>query len=150
MKKGYPKYKIHGMAGTSTYNTWIAMKARCDKETDKEYKNYGCRGISYCKEWSKFQNFYADMGERPKGLQLDRIDNDGNYCKENCRWIAPNINVANTRVKAKSKLKGVYKQGNKYLAAITINRKFITIGRFFCPVLAAAAFENKHKEVYGF
>ena len=70
----------HGMYGTPTYKSWANMKDRCGKKGYEE-------NITYCKEWEDFRNFYKDMGERPKGTTLDRIDPFGNYCKENCRWV---------------------------------------------------------------
>lgn len=77
----------HGMDGTSEYHTWQAMIKRCHNPNDKAYKNYGARGISVCDRWrDSFVNFYADMGGRPEGLSLDRINNDGNYEPGNCRW----------------------------------------------------------------
>ena len=69
-----------------TYITWLAMLQRCNNPNDNEYKNYGGRGISICKSWTKFENFLKDMGKRPKELTLDRINNDGNYEPGNCRW----------------------------------------------------------------
>ena len=63
------------------------MKMRCYNEKSSGYKYYGGRGIQICDRWlESYENFLADMGERPTGKSLDRIDTDGNYCKENCRW----------------------------------------------------------------
>lgn len=69
----------HGMYGTPTYKSWSEMKARCGRKT--HYEN-----VTYCKRWSNFINFFEDMGERPEGTSLDRIDPHGNYEPQNCRW----------------------------------------------------------------
>jgi hypothetical protein len=78
--------------------TWKAMKQRCLDERSVAYEHYGGRGITICKRWrSSFKNFLADMGERPSGKSLDRIDVDGNYEPSNCRWATPKEQVANQR-----------------------------------------------------
>lgn len=69
-----------------TYKIWVVMRQRCLNYNSKDYKNYGARGISFCKNWETFEGFINDMGICPKNLSLERIDNDGNYCKENCKW----------------------------------------------------------------
>lgn len=90
----------HPYEKTSTYKSWVSMKQRCDNKNNASYKWYGARGITYQKNWNLFLNFLHDMGEKLEGDSLDRIDNDGNYCKENCRWAniyTQNNNKSNTR-----------------------------------------------------
>lgn len=82
---------------SQTYGTWVGIIQRCTNLNYSEYKYYGGRGITVCKRWLKFVNFLEDMGEVPKGHQVDRIDNDGNYCKSNCRWVTPKQNSRNKR-----------------------------------------------------
>ena len=71
---------------SSTYNSWTAMLARCNNPGNLRYDDYGGRGIMVIERWLNFTNFLLDMGEKPDGLTLERRDNKGNYCKENCCW----------------------------------------------------------------
>jgi len=82
---------------TPTYTTWQAMKDRCDTPSTNSYELYGGRGVTICDRWRDFRHFLADMGERPEGMSLDRIDPFGNYEPENCRWATAQQQRQNTR-----------------------------------------------------
>ena len=87
----------HGYYGTRTYEVWFRMKSRCDDKKSPQYPDYGGRGIAYDPRWTSFEAFLEDMGERPPGLSIDRMDNDGNYTKENCRWATQKEQSRNKR-----------------------------------------------------
>lgn len=113
-------YKKHGMYKTITYRTWTSMKARCKNPSVNRYEYYGGRGITYDTKWETFEGFYEDMGKRPsKRHQLDRIDNDGNYTKDNCRWITRSKNQRNKRLMKNNK------SGYNGIAWITSRQKWL-------------------------
>jgi len=80
-----------------TYRAWAYMWQRCTNPKDQDFNRYGGRGIKVCSRWCKFENFLIDMGEKPVGLTLDRINNNRGYCKQNCRWTTAKVQANNRR-----------------------------------------------------
>lgn len=87
----------HGAVGTAEYSTWRSMKNRCGNSRSKDYPNYGGRGITVCERWSLFENFFADMGVKPEGGSIDRIEVNGNYEPGNCKWATQKEQTENRR-----------------------------------------------------
>lgn len=93
------RVRIHGKSRSREYISWCSMKARCYRKENNRYYAYGGRGITVCDRWlHSFENFYRDMGLRPKNTTLDRINVNGNYEPENCRWADSATQQANKRV----------------------------------------------------
>lgn len=93
----------HGKCESREYQSWREMKRRCN---NKENENYGGRGITYCERWEEFELFLEDMGERPEGTSLDRIDNNKGYYRENCRWATCKEQINNRRITTRVEYNG--------------------------------------------
>jgi hypothetical protein len=101
--------KTHGLSGRiPEYSIWRDIRSRCRNKRNKDYARYGKIGIKVCRRWDKFENFLKDVGRRPsKRHQLDRVDNDGDYCKSNCRWATPKENGLNRSTNRMVRLPGM-------------------------------------------
>jgi len=142
----------HGMYGTPTYVAWANMRQRCRHA----YRNpwHAAKGISVCDRWDKFENFYADMGCKPEGMSLDRIDPSGNYCPENCRWASATEQSYNQRIHTNntSGRTGVryHDEVRKWHARIGKGGKEHDLGFYTTFEEAVAAREKAELELYGY
>lgn len=143
--------KTHGLGYTRLYRIWLNMKDRVFNNKHKYYSDYGGRGIIICDDWKDDVKSFYDWAmsngyEEDKGLSIDRIDNDGNYCPENCRWTTRVIQTRNQRIRKTntSGYKGVtfHKRDKKFTAYITVNTKQIALGYFQTAVEGAIAYNN--------
>lgn len=95
MERRKVMHVTHGKCHTRIYGIWQNMLQRCQNKNAAKWNIYGGRGITVCERWKTFQNFYEDMGDPPDGTTLDRIDSNGNYCKDNCRWATNDVQSRN-------------------------------------------------------
>ena len=141
-------HKKHGMFGSPVYICWGNIIQRCNNQKNNSYKRYGARGIKVCERWLDFQSFYADMGNVPKGMSIDRIDNDGDYTPANCKWSTRSEQAINQRTRSDNKtgIKGVFynKNRNKYMSYIFVNGKQKKL--YYGPDFDAACAARKDAE----
>ncbi len=131
------------------YRAWHHMKQRCFNAKTKTYNHYGGRGIDVCDEWINDPKRFVEWGLKNgwrKGLYLDRVDNDGNYSPENCRFVDSKLNNHNQRLLRSNNSSGYRgvtydKENNKWRSCITINGKGKQLGRFNSPRLAALRYD---------
>lgn len=114
--------KTHGQSKTKLYDIWLVMRDRCRNPRNKNYHRYGGRGIFVCKRWDSFVNFAADMGEPGHGDTLDRIDNDGPYSPENCRWASRAVQGINRSCTFRMEVDGTKYSANSLAAAYSLPR----------------------------
>lgn len=133
---------------TSLYGRWLSMKQRCENPKNKSYSRYGERGIKVCKEWHDYEAFkrWAEQNGYRKDLSIDRIDVNGDYCPENCRWANKWVQAGNKRKKNAVGHVGVYKQGNKFYAGIMVNG--VRHYKLFVDQVAAIKYREELEEEY--
>ncbi len=118
------KAKFHDGVNTPEYKSWTSLKERCNNPKYKKYKNYGGRGIKVCEKWNdSFENFRLDMGLKPSSSHtIDRIDNNGDYCKKNCRWATKKEQSNNTRTNHFIEYNGEKLTISEWARKLNINR----------------------------
>ena len=116
---------IHGLSSHQLYGVWSTMKARCTNPKNKKYPRYGGRGIAVCKEWQTFEPFYewAMANGYRKNLTLDRADNDGDYCPQNCRWTTLQKQANNTSKTIKIELNRETKTLSERAESVGVTRE---------------------------
>lgn len=136
---------------TLEYNSWAGLKHRCLNKSHKDYKNYGAKGIKVCDRWvNSFENFLSDMGYRPSpSHSIDRIDNNGDYTPENCRWATKTEQVINRNPYNKLGISGVsfHKRDRVFQSYITVNSRLIHLGssnNLFDAACLRKSAENSH------
>ena len=131
------------------YGTWKEMKSRCYNNKHEHYSYYGQRGITVCQEWlDDFSNFIRDMGDRPEGYTLDRIDNDKGYSKDNCRWSSKSEQSYNKKL---GNSRGIRKLSNgKWDARISKDNIAIFLGVFLTQEEAKTAWNKAAIDIFGY
>lgn len=146
---------VHGMARSREYVIWASMLQRCNNPNSTKYDYYGGSGVGASESWKEsFENFFADMGEAPEGMTLDRIDPKGGYCKENCRWATRSMQQFNQKLNCRntSGKSGVSfsKQKQKWRVRIHVERKEINLGFFESFEDAVKVRQEAELKYYGF
>lgn len=144
----------HGMWGTPTYWSWAMMLQRCTNSEATGYENYGGRGIQVLDAWGLFEKFFEDMGEAPAGMSIERIDVNGNYCKENCKWETDSNQSYNRRINSNNTTgkTGVdfVERDSMYRARITHQLEEIQLGVYAKFEDAVKAREKAELKYFGY
>lgn len=118
-------YERHGKSLSPVHKIWLGMRTRCSNPNARQYADYGGRGIKVCSRWDEFLVFEKDMGPRPKGHTLERIDNDKDYTPENCKWATRKEQANNRRCNIKITYKGLTKTISQWSEETGLHRNTI-------------------------
>lgn len=126
------------------YKIWLGMRQRCNNPNDKDYGLYGGRGISVCEEWDNSSEAFIEWAKAngySDGLSIDRVDTNGNYCPENCRWATSTQQARNKRMPKNNKTghTGIHMDRGKYRATIYVDNRRVDLGRHLTLQEAIAA-----------
>jgi AP2 domain len=136
---------LHGMYGTPTYNSWQNMIQRCTNPKATGYKRWGGKGIKVCDRWRySFENFYADMGERPEGKTIHRIELDGDYEPGNCKWATTQEQNRQQRLHKTntSSYRGVHYDRGAWVTQISVDNRQMYLGRYETKEEAARTYNQ--------
>lgn len=147
LKNEGPIHFKHGHSGTPTYDSWYAMIRRCTNPNDQAHPYYGGRGITVCDKWLTIDGFIEDMGERPYGKTLDRIDNNGNYELENCRWATKKEQGNNRRSNKLITYSGITLTLSQWAERVGISSQALHSRMFVCdwPIEKALTAPNRRR-----
>lgn len=142
-------FRSHGKTGSRAYRIWQNMLNRCRREKDEFWHRYGGRGIKVCDRWQVFENFLKDMGEPEPGMQLDRVENDGDYSPDNCRWATVKEQAQNRTSNVRYQYSGKSKTLTEWAAAVGIKRSTLgmRIHSFHWPIEKALTVPVKERRV---
>lgn len=114
-------HRTHGLSNTAQYAVWAAMLARCRNKRNRQYPDYGGRGILVCDRWLTYANFICDMGERPSDHTIERLDNNKGYCPENCQWVTQRDQNNNRRDNVQVDFRGETKTLAQWASDLGLN-----------------------------
>jgi len=139
----------HGMTNTPEYRSWAMMLSRCRDSNNPAFQYYGGRGITFDPEWENFSSFLSDMGRRPSATSIERVDTNGDYCKDNCRWADDSDQGQNKRkINGNNDYTGAQFSQGKWRSYITKDRRQYGLGQYSVEIDAVLAYDIAATALY--